>query len=155
MQSLKQILYKCKTQNHSIISIIVDNFKTHLSTTKSSPFLSSIGIMTLSILILLSVVTISILMYIIGVLMILELLITRTISLFSNSGIPGWNIQYLITRSVNKIKNVSLRKKPDTNVEDEEMNSYYSEMPWGIEEVAKYNRGITSEEQLENIRKIL
>jgi hypothetical protein len=29
----------------------------------------------------------------------------------------------------------------------------YSEMPGGLDEVTKYNRGITSDEQLENIRK--
>ena len=157
MNSLSQVLYKCKNQNFLITTAMVENFETHLSNNKNSPFLSSIGIMILSIFLFLSTIILSITMYIISVLMLLESLTMKIILLFSNTGIPGFNIQYIINWSVNNLKNmpknIKLRKKQHIVEDDETVDPYYSEMPWGLDEVAKYSHGITSDEQLENIRK--
>ncbi len=157
MSPLIQILHKCKNQNYLITTTIIDEFSLHY---KDTQFLSIIGAMSLSIMILLSVPIVVLSMFIISILMILELFITKILLLFGNTGIPGWNLQHVLRSCISAIKNIpsrmrQLRKKTIIEDEDESLNPEYSEMPWGLDEVSKYNRGITSEEQLENIRKKL
>jgi len=73
---------------------------------------------------------------------------------------PGWNAQYILCRWGDAVKNIPLTYRKWRNSawrKDEDLHQdstyLYSEMPGGLDEVAKYNRGITSDEQLENIRK--
>jgi len=82
--------------------------------------------------------------------------------LWTLTRVPGYNVQYILCRWADAAKNtVSTLKtwrKPAWNEDGDSLQdstSAYSEMPGELKEVAKYSKGIHTEEQYEKLRRQL
>jgi hypothetical protein len=101
--------------------------------------------------------------FISSLLLLIEMTLTKLLELFSNTGMPGWNVQYILCQWADAVKNIPLMlKKWRNSVWKEDGDSLpdstlaYSEMPGELDKNLKtIPRGIQSEEQLEKIRKII
>ena len=158
----KPTLRSIFAMNSSIISTIMITFKSLLVAHQNYPFRASLGMMLLSLTLLMSIIFWMLVTFTLSLLFLIETMLMKLLGLFSNTGMPGWNAQYILCRWGDAVKNIPLtyrkwrnsawRKDGDLH---QDSTYLYSEMPGGLEEVAKYNSGIVSEEQLENIRKKL
>lgn len=160
MSFSKPTLNKIFTANSSVISTIMTNFKSLLDSHQSYPLKSSLVMMLLSLILFISITFWMLVTFVSSFLLLIEAIFMKSLGMFSHTGIPGWNIHYTLSRwlkVMNDIPATYKKWRKSELTEDSDLHpdftSHYSEMPGGLDEVSKYNRGIVTEEQFENVRK--
>jgi|TARA_R110001606_G_scaffold7787_4_gene34091 hypothetical protein len=130
-------------------------FKTLLVVHQTNPFQASIGIIILSLMLLISINTWIAITFIAGIFLLTEAILLRILGIFSFQGIPGLNIVYVLQTWANATKRIpAMFKKNDTDeVSSQDTTFLYSEMPGGLSEVIKSQKGIQTNEQFDKIRK--
>lgn len=160
MSFSKPTLNKIFMANSSTISTTMENFKSLLVSYQSYPLKSSLAIMLLSVILFISITFWMLVTFVSSVLLLIETIFVKSLGVFGHTGVPGWNIQYTLRQCMDAVNDIpaTYKKWRQTELaEDNDLHpdftSHYSEMPGGLDEVSKYNRGIVTEEQFENIRK--
>jgi len=145
-------------------SALKDASQLHFHAVQSSPLVENLGKMLLSLKLLANTLMYLIVTFILSLWLPIKTMLTKLLELFSYTGIPGWNVQYILCRWADAVKNIpSMFKKSRTSVCDEDGDSApdstyrYSGMPGGLskEDYELLQGKKITEEQYDKIRKQL
>lgn len=154
MTQPKPTLRSVYAMNFTIITSTIIEFKSLLDTYKVFPIWASLGMMLLSMILVISIPILALSMFVLSLLFLAEVIVISLIGMVSNAGLPGWNAQYILQLFTNIPSILKKWRKAD---EDSMLGSafLYSEMPGGLDEVIKSQKGIQTKEQFDSIRKEL
>src|SRR5210317_94923 len=162
MSQSKPTLRSIYTMTSTTISTTMTEFSSLLAARQSYPFRASLGMMLLSLMLLVSIPVLMAAICTLSLLLLIRVTLMKLLELFSSTGMPGWNVQFILCRWADAVKNIpSMFKKSQTSVCNEDGDSAqdstyrYSGMPGGLsEEDLDLLRGKKiTEEQANKIRK--
>jgi hypothetical protein len=116
--------------------------------------------MLLSLALLMSTSVLLIVTFTLNLLLLLKVILMKLLGLFSNTGMPGWNVQYTLCRWADAVKNTpSMLKKSQKPAWSEDgdllqdSTSAYSEMPGELKENEQLRKAMQAPIDQDKIRK--
>lgn len=163
MLQLKQTLHNTYTMTSTIISTIATELQSLSAVPPNSVLAERLGKMLLSLALLISISVLLTVTFTLNLLLLLKVILMKLLELFSNTGIPGWNVQSILCRWADAVKNIpSMLKrsqKPVCNEDGDSLQdstSHYSEMPGELKKnIDSIPKGIKSEAEFEKIRRAM
>jgi len=162
MSQLKQILHNLYMKSSSIISIITKEFDSLLAVRQSSPFQASLSILLLSLTLLISIPVLLVAISTLSLLWLMKMMLMKLLGLFSDTGMPGYNVRSILCQWADAVKNIPLMwKKSQTSAWNEDGDSpqdytfHSSEMPGELKENEQLRRAMEAPIDYEKLRRQL
>src|SRR6056297_4367017 len=162
MLHLKQTLLKNFTEIYYNTSTATRDLLLPSVARLNSPLVENLGRMLLGPILLANILIWTIVIFILNLFVLITQILTKLVELLKNIVLRVWNALCTSCRWVADQKNTLLTKSKwrifawkEDGDSHQECTSDYSEMPGELDKIAKYSRGIHTDEQFEKLRKDL